>query len=97
MAIVTKYAGAFSTTGTWTNGANIYANDGAYATTAGKRNNNYDIIGSNFGFTIPEGSTINSVTVEAEYKLSTAASAWTGTLQAQYNGTLRGTAETTTS
>ena len=97
MAIVTKYAGAFSTTGTWTNGANIYANDGAYATTAGKRNNNYDIIGSNFGFTIPADSTINSVTIEAEYKLSTAASAWTGTLQAQYNGTLRGTAVTTTS
>ena len=97
MAIVTKYAGAFSTTGTWTNGANIYANDGVYATTQGSINSNYDIIGSNFGFTIPTGSTINSVTVEAKYKLSTTSSAWTGTLQAQYNGTLRGTAATTTS
>lgn len=97
MAVVTKYAGAFSTTGTLIGGANLYADDGLYATTPGSRNANYDIIGKNFGFTIPAGSTINSVTVEAEYKLSTTASAWTGTLQAQYDGTLRGTAATTTS
>lgn len=98
MAIVTKYAGAFSTSSgsTWIDGANIYANDGNYATTAGYRDADWDIIGKSFGFSIPTGATINSVTVEAKYKLSTTSSAWRGTLQAQYNDTLRGAAVATT-
>ncbi len=99
MATVTRYPAAFSSSpgSTWVDGSNIFADDGAYATTAGSRNSNWDIVGAAFGFSIPAESIINNVTTEAKYKLSTAASAWTGTLQAQYNGTLKGTAATSTS
>jgi hypothetical protein len=96
MPITTRFASAVSTVGTWSNATNIYSDDGVYATTAGSRNTNWDIIGSSFGFTIPAGSTINSVTCEIEYKLSTTASAHTNTLQMQYNGSLKGTAVTST-
>ena len=73
------------------------ADDGAYAVTPGARNANWDIIGSVFDFSaIPAGSTINSISVEVQYKLSTTASAATLTLQAQNSGALSGTAATST-
>ena len=97
MPIVTKFPSAVSVTDTWAGTTNIYVDNGTYASTGGTRNGNADIVGSSFGFAIPSGATINSVLVEVEYKLSTTASASTLTLQAQYNGSLMGTASTTTS
>lgn len=81
----------------WTTPNNAKANDSAYAITPGSRNNNWDIIGTAFDYSsIPAGSTINSITVEVEYKLSRTASAATLTLQAQKSTTLSGTAATST-
>ena len=97
MATIKLYPSVISTVnGTWTNPDNAKGDDGVYAVVAGSRNTNIDIIGSDFTNSIPAGSTINSVVAEVEYKLSTTASAWTGTLQAQKAGTLSGTAITTT-
>lgn len=84
-------ANSISSGSTWTNPQNIYADDGVYAVTPGARNANWDIIGQSFGANIPAGATINSVTIEAQYRLSTTASASTLSMFAQYIGTQRGT------
>jgi hypothetical protein len=96
MTIITKYPGLVSTVNSWADPDNIKADDGVYATTHGALNTNYDIIGSNFGFAIPTGSTINSITCEVQYKMASNASGYTGTLQMQYDGTLLGTSESRT-
>lgn len=96
MPSVKLYPSIISTVLSWTTPDNAKADDGAYAVTAGTRNSNHDLIGSGFVHSIPAGSTINSVVAEVQYKLSTASSAWTGTLQAQIIGTLSGTATTIT-
>lgn len=78
MAVSTRFATTASATG-WTTPANANADDGAYATyligispieTVGDVNTL-----SNFGFDgdIPAGAPINSVTLEVEHKVSTAA------------------------
>lgn len=71
MATVKLYPSVINTVLAWTNPNNALLDDGVYAVTAGTRNSNHDIIGSSFAHSIPVGSTINSVTVEVEYKLST--------------------------
>ena len=96
MPSVKLYPSTISRVLAWTTQDNAKADDGAYAVTAGALNSNHDLRGSGFAHSIPAGSTINSIVAEVQYKLSTTASAWTGTLQAQKNGTLSGTAATTT-
>ena len=65
-----------SNDGGWTNGANAYASDNVYATSAPNKNQTRTVLLGNFGFdsTIPAGATINSVTVSVEWKVSTTAS-----------------------
>ena len=97
MASVKLYPSTISTVLEWTTPDNAKADDGVYATTKGTRNSNHDIIGSGFDLSsIPSGSTINSVTVEVQYKLDRVTSSWIGTLQAQKSGTISGEAATTT-
>ena len=96
MPTVKRYPAQNNTVNSWTTPGNISADDGVYATTPGARNTNYDLIGFDFGFTIPTGATINSVTIEAQYKLSTTASASTLSMWIQNNGTQRGTAWSST-
>ena len=93
MPSVKIYPSVITTVLAWTNPNNAKSDDGLYAVTAGTRNSNHDLIAS--GFTMPSG-TINSVRAEVQYKLSTTAAAWTGTLQVQDGGTLSGTATTIT-
>lgn len=99
MATVTKLASSNTvvTTG-WTNPTNAYANDNVYATSAPARNAS---VTSDFGFAafttadIPDGSTINSVTITAGYFANSTAS--TGAvfgLQIVDNGVLQGTEST---
>ena len=95
MAISTKFpqSNAVITTG-WTNPTNAYndADSSAYATCAPGKNASVVTDYYNFGFDIPTGSTINSVTIEFEYKASTASSNGVIELQSILNTTLRGTA-----
>lgn len=95
MAIETKLgtAQSVSSGSSWTTPENILADEAteAYAVTAGSRNANWDIIVSGFGFNIPSNSTINSITLETVYKLSTTSSAGTISMFAQYDGAARGT------
>jgi hypothetical protein len=74
MATVTEYASAASGT-SWTTATNANADDGAYATytiAAKNTTGNVNTL-SNFGFdsSIAAGSTINSVQLEVEHKVST--------------------------
>jgi len=49
---------------TWTNPGNITLADGVYATaTSSAGNNTHYLQGSNYGFSIPAGATINGITV----------------------------------
>lgn len=77
MATTTKFATSASGT-SWTNASNVLANDGVYATytIAARTTTGNNNTLSNFGFdsAIPAGSTINSVTLEVEHKVSTQAS-----------------------
>ena len=97
MAVIKLYPSSISTVLAWTNANNALTDNGVYATTAGARNSNHEIIGSNFDLSsIPSGSTINSVALEVKYKLSTTASGWTGTLLAVKNGSQDNGTEITT-
>jgi hypothetical protein len=93
MPTITKFGSAYavSSGAVWTTPTNIYADDSAYAITAGSRNTNWDLIVSGFNFSIPSNAIINSVTFNMEYKLSTTASASSITFISQYNGAVRGT------
>jgi len=90
MATISKYAAYHTaiTTG-YTNPSNAYADDGVYATAAPAKNAQ---VSAYFGFPafttddIPNGSTINSVTTEFEYHVSTTAS-----IATQYWQTFKGT------
>lgn len=96
MATVTGFAStnAVVTTG-WTNPTNAYADDTSYATAtiAAKTT----VVASRFGgfgvqASIPSSSTINSVTAEAVFKVSTTASVARFDLQLEWpSGTLQGT------
>ena len=89
MSTITKYASA-STAG-WTNPSNAYADNTSYATATPTKNGDIESDFYNFGFEIPTGATINSVTAEVEWKVSTSASIATLELQAINGYTTRGT------
>lgn len=98
MATVTKFANANAvvTTG-YTNPTNAYADDSVYATAAPGKNG---VVNSDYGFPafttsdIPAGSTIDSVTAEIQFKVSTTSSIATQDLQLNNNGTLLGSMQT---
>lgn len=53
----------------WSSPGNITANDGVFATVAmAASGNSNELQGTNFGFSIPAGSTINGITVEINKK-----------------------------
>lgn len=55
----------------WSNADNAFSNDGNYATTQLADNQESDYLQcTNYGFTIPAGSTINSITVNVERRTS---------------------------
>lgn len=73
----------------WTNPDNAKAEDGVYATTLGKRNVNCELIATNFDISsIPANATINNVTLEVKYKVSSFSTSWTGTLAPYRNGSI---------
>ncbi|MFI5042098.1 MAG: hypothetical protein ACHQNA_09665, partial [Acidimicrobiales bacterium] len=93
MATITKAANAHTVVATgWTTPANAYSttNDSAYATIATAKNTTYS---GDFGFPafttsdIPDGSTINSVTVYTTYGLSATATGALVGCQARRNST----------
>lgn len=87
MPVVTKYPQAYNIVdGAWNNPPNGYSDDGAYFDIDGVRNTSFYIHFSDFGFTIPAGSTINAITFEIEYKVSSTASAGNIYLSARYDG-----------
>jgi len=100
VATITKFANANTvvTTG-WTNPTNAYASDAVYATAAPAKNAS---VTTDYGFPaftttdIPAGSTINSVTAQILFKVSTTSSIATQGLQLNNNGTLLGTEATNT-
>lgn len=89
MTLVTKATRGAVGTNNWTNPANATADDGVYATAAPAKNSS--VIGD-WDFAafsdaeLPIGATINSVTIRAQYKVSTAASVASLGVQAGNNG-----------
>lgn len=95
MPILTKYATAHNSG--WTNGNNALASNGLYATATPAKNGTTTIIFSNFGFDeIPVGSTINSLLIEAYWKVSTTGSVDTLGAVARVDDINMGTEFTTT-
>lgn len=94
MATVSKFpnANAVVTTGL-TNPTNAYADDGVYATASPGKN---AFVVTDFGFPafttseIPDGSTINSITVECKFKVSTISSIANQTITPVNGSTLLG-------
>ncbi len=86
----TATANAVVTTG-WTNAANGYTSNNVYATAAPANNATISSDYSGFGFNIPTNATVQSVTIEAEYKVSTTASVATFGMQAYVGGSAVGT------
>ena len=77
MASATKATRGAVAGNSWTNAANATADDGSYATAAPARNGSTSGDWDFAAFTdgeIPVGSTINSVTLRANYKVSTTSS-----------------------
>lgn len=89
MATQTRYPQTIGTG--WTNYQNLGADDGAYAYLAYPQSTPTYTFMSNFGFSIPPGATINSVRIEAEYRVSTNASTPRFNLRPLQGGGLRGT------
>lgn len=54
----------------WTNPGNVFASDNVYAQRASIGGTTHYLKATNFGFTIPAGSTINGILVEIEKKRS---------------------------
>jgi len=85
MATITRHASAFTNTtgfnGNFSTPANAYSSDGQYAEStvdANPRNDEYATCWRGFDFSsIPDGSTINTVTVHMEYHVDTQWSAGT--------------------
>lgn len=81
MPVVTKFPSANQAAGSpfngaWTNPNNAHADDGSYATAAPGKNQEFASVWSVPFSTsdIPNGSTVNSVTVEVQWKVSTTSS-----------------------
>ena len=98
MATVTRYATSYVTGNAWTNPGNAYADDNVYATAAPAKNGTTSGQWSGFGFTsaIPSGSTINAVTVEFGYYVSTTSSIATVGSQLYSGGVAKGAEYTDT-
>ncbi len=88
---------AVVTTG-WTSAANAYAADGVFATASPNKNGtvNSDFGGFHFDTSVPAGATVNSVTVEVNWYVSTNASIATLGFQPYVSGTAQGTEFTNT-
>ena len=98
MASVTRYPSANN--GGWdSNESYGYADDGSYASTAPSLNSTESVEYGNFGFDslIPADSIINSVTIEAQWYVSTTASSATFRLAALVSNVLKGSEHTDTS
>ncbi len=91
MSQITKYASYHTAISSgYTNPTNGFADDGAYATGAPNKNSEISAYWGFPGFTsleIPDGSQINSVKVEIQFKVSTASSVATQYLQSFLNTT----------
>lgn len=76
MPVVTRYPSSdTAVSGTWTNPTNVQADDNAVAaTTIAAKGTTHERQQGNYGFDseIPAGSTINSVALEVEHRVSTA-------------------------
>jgi hypothetical protein len=90
--------GNFATTATavgtgWANASNAFASNGSYATAAIGRDTTVTTAYANFGFdaSVPVGATINSVTIEVEWKVGSSASSSTLGAQAFVSGVASGT------
>jgi hypothetical protein len=74
VTVVTRYPSQdTAVSGSWTNPANVQADDGAVASvTIAAKNTTVDRQQGNYGFDgeIPAGSTINSVAIEVEHQVS---------------------------
>ncbi len=98
MASVTRYPSANN--GGWdSNESYGYADDGSYASTAPSVNSTESVEYGNFSFDslIPADSIINSVTIEAQWYVSTTASSATFRLAALVSNVLKGSEHTDTS
>lgn len=102
MATLTAYANSYAADGSlgaWTSPTNAYSDDGSYATRAGTSKSTW--YGNLFGFdlsSIPAGATINSATLEAQWKNSAADTAGPEFfLSCQENGSAIGSGTTDTS
>lgn len=73
MATMTKYPTTdTAVSGGWTNPTNVQADDSAVASiNVASKNNTFDREQAGYGFdTIPDGSTINTVTIEVEHRVT---------------------------
>ena len=98
MATYTAYPSANN--GGWdANETNGYSDDGNYASTAPSVNSTESVEYGNFGFdaNIPVGATINSVTIELQWYVSTTASSATLLVDALVNNSAVGTQHSDTS
>lgn len=96
MATVTVYPTSYSIgSGTWNNPTYIYADDGSYTTTTVSAFDNHHTIEYNFpSANIPAGATINSVTLQTQWKASSSAAQLSSKIQMGYDGSLVGSANT---
>lgn len=92
MATVTVYPTSYSVIkGTWNNPTNMYADDGSYTTTTLSGYDNSCTIAYNFpSANIPAGATINSVTLQTQWKASSTTARLSSNIQMGYDGTLVG-------
>lgn len=77
MSTATAFGSSNTTVGSWSPTGNIYASDGSYVVTPGSKDNNYDMIVTGFGFSLPSDAIINSVSLEMGYYVSSSYSAAT--------------------
>lgn len=73
MATLTKYPTTdTAVSGGWSNPTNVQADDGAVASiNIASKNNTFDREQAGYGFdAIPDGSTVNSVTIEVEHRVT---------------------------
>ena len=92
MATVTVYPTSYSVIrGTWNNPTYMYTDDGSYTTTTLAGYDNSYTIAYNFpSANIPAGATINSVTLQAQWKASSTSARLSSNIQMGYDGTLVG-------
>lgn len=95
MATITKYPQSYGTG--WTNPVRALSDDGSYATLAFPKSSYTYNYYYNFDFQVPTGATINSITIESQYKLSTTSSTATYVMACTQGTTVKGTQYSDTS